>query len=276
MSETFEILPDEPAADVVSETTEQQAEAVDETVEESVTSEETEAEGEEKPRKQTARGRIDQLTREKYEEKIAREQAEARLRAMEQEMANSQTHPDIPMPRLADFDYDETRYGEAIREWHGKQLSAYQENLTKQQQQAMQQQAVLREQQELQAKIAEGSQKYHDFADKVNNPNLPPLRNVNPAAYQAMMESDSTVDIAYYLSNNPAEVYQFASMTPVQAIKEVARIEAKLAKKPMQAGQRPPAPPTTLKGNSEAAPNPQKMTTSEWMAWRTRQLQKSR
>ena len=85
------------------------------------------------------------------------------------------------------------------------------------------------------------------------------------------MESDVAEDVAYYLANNLQEVYQFASMNPIQAIRKVAQIENKF--QPKQSRSIPPKPPTRVSGNSEAVKDPSKMSTEEFIAWRNQSIQ---
>lgn len=245
----------------------------DETGEETATSED-DAQPEKPKRRSRAEERIHELTRKNYEAQkqaeIAQRQAAELQEYIRQQQA--QTPPNVgEMPKIADYDYDDNAYQQAVEAWNQQRWQGYQQQQQQlAQQQAMQVQAA-QEQQMLNAKIAEGTQKYPDFAAKVNDPNLPPLREISPAAYQAVIGSDAAVDVAYYLANNPAEVYAFASMNPVQAIKTVAAIENKLAAKP-QVSRMPPRPPTKLTGNSEAVKDPEKMSTDEWLAWRRGQL----
>lgn len=95
-------------------------------------------------------------------------------------------------------------------------------------------------------------------------------------AFDTAIQSDSAIDIVYYLANNPAEVYAFADMTPAQAIKRVAQLEAKLEKTPLASARIPPKPPSTVRGTSNAVDNPQKLSTEEWIERRNRQLRKKR
>jgi chromosome segregation ATPase len=267
--ETVEELVETPEP-VETESAELEAEATEDVVEESATSEEDA----EKPKKRSrAEERINALTREKYEAQKAAEAARRQVAEYQEYLQRQQTQPQTEMPKLADYDYDEGRYQQAVQAWNHQQLSSYQE----QQQQYAQQQAYqaeqMRQQQVLQAKIAEGQQKYPDFVQKVNDPNLPPLREINPAAFQAVMESDAAADVAYYLASNPQEVYAFASMNPVQAIRTVAQIESRLGKTPTK-GVSPGTPPTRLRGNVESVKDPEKMSTEEWLDWRNAQLSK--
>lgn len=259
----------------------EQAETTDEVApeegdEESATSEDDDAEqGDEdegKPRKSRARDRINELTREKYEQaRLAqqlREQNEQLMRYLEGQM---QQRPADDMPKLADYDYDENRYSQAVQAWYSGKMQESQQQAQRHQEMMRQQAEEARAAQAIQQKLAAGTQKYPDFAAKVQDPNLPPLRQISPAAFQAVMESDVGIDVAYYLASNPEEIYSLGSMNPVQAVRKVAQIEAKLASKPAKSVS-PGKPPTRLRGNSDTAKDPEKMTTSEWLEWRNAQI----
>lgn len=252
-------------------------ESADEVEEVSATSEEDATEEPEKPKKRSrAEERINALTREKYEAQKQAEAYQRQLVEMQQYLSQQQAAANIGenMPTLADYGYDEAAYSRGIQAWNQQQIQRFQEN---QQNIYRQQQQVVHAQQEqarIAQKMSEGAAKYPDFVTKVGNPQLPSLRDVNPAAFQAVMDSDSAVDVAYYLASNPEQVYAFASMDPVKAIKAVARIEAQVTAKPLKASNPLPKPPSKLAGNSEAAKDPSKMTTAEWMEWRNNQVKR--
>ena len=217
------------------------------------------------------------LTREKYELRRQAEAQQAQLQEMQQYLAQRQPQPQQPMmdmPKLADFDYDEGQYQQAVQNWHQNSLQQiqHQQNAYLQQQQVAAQQA--REQQTIAAKIAEGQSKYPDFAAKVNDPSLPSLRSVNPAAFEAVMDSPATADVAYYLASNPLEVYGFQDLTPNQAIRKVASLEAQLMKKPSAAPSVPPKPVTKVRGRNDAGKDPSKMSTEEFIRWRNANVEK--
>lgn len=272
--ETTALQSDEIEAETVD--TEAQAEVTEEAFEEDAEEQSAtpEDEPQEKPKRRSrAEERINALTREKYEAQKQVEAYQQQLAQIQQHIQSQQQMPDMPdIPKLSDFDYDENRYQQAIAQWNNQQRQqweAQQRTQYEQQQMAMAQQ---REMALIQQKAAEGAAKYPDFQQKVFDPNLPPLREVNSAAFQAVLESDAAADVAYYLASNPGEVYAFASLNPVQAIRKVAQIEAQLAAKPMTKTV-PPRPPTRVSGNSEAVKDPNKMTTEEWIEWRNRQIQ---
>jgi hypothetical protein len=241
-------------------------------VEEAAASESSE-EPEKPKRRSRAEERINALTREKYEAQKQAEALQSQLMQIQQAISQQQAQQNLgqQMPKLSDFNYDEEAYQQAVAHWSQSQVQNYQQSIAQQQQQYQQMQKMQAEQMKLQQAVARGQEKYPDFMNKVFDPNLPPLREINPAAFEAVMDSDASVDVAYYLANNPQEVYAFASMNPVQAVKHVARLEAQFTEKP-KAKAPLSKPPSKVSGNSEAVKDPNKMTTSEWMAWRESQL----
>jgi len=290
MSEQLDVIPDDPEVDhadleaaqndVVAEP---EAEAPEGDEEQSAApdddqgDDETERKSRSDKRKEKIKSEIDALTREKYEAQRQAESTQRQLEEMQQWVRQQQAPPQFgEMPKLADFDYDEGRYQQAVQQWHVSNLQQAQEQQTMAAQQYQQQMYAQREAQTLQAKIAEGSKKYPDFAVKVNDPSLPPLREVNPAAFQAVIESDVGVDVAYYLASNPSDVYALAQMSPMQAIKRVTQLEALVAKQPPTATRMPPKPPSTVKGSAGAVKDPQKMSTEEWIKMRNRQVSKQK
>ena len=287
MSEQLELVPDEREVDhadleaAQNDVAEPEAEAPEGEEEQSAApdddqgDDDTERKSRSDKRKEKIKAEIDALTREKYEAQRQAEQTRQQLEEMQQWVRQQQAPPQYgEMPKLADFDYDEGRYQQAVQQWHVSNLQQVQEQQNMAAQQYQQQIHAQREAQTLQAKIAEGTKKYPDFAVKVNDPSLPPLREVNPAAFQAVMESDAGVDVAYYLANNPSDVYALAQMSPMQAIKRVTQLEAMVAKQPPSAATLAPRPPSTLKGSAGTVKDPSKMSTDEWMKWRNKQTAK--
>ena len=290
MSEQLDVVPDEREIDhadleaaqndVVAEP---EAEAPEGDEEQSAapdddqSDDETERKSRSDKRKEKIKAEIDALTREKYEAQRQAESTQRQLDEMQQWVRQQQAPPQFgDMPKLADFDYDEGRYQQAVQQWHISTFQQAQEQQNAAAQQYQQQMHAQREAQTLQAKIAEGTKKYPDFAVKVNDPSLPPLREVNPAAFQAVIESEVGVDVAYYLANNPSDVYALAQMSPMQAIKRVTQLEAMVAKQPPGTAQVAPRPPSTLKGSAGAVKDPSKMSTDDWMKWRNKQTAKQK
>lgn len=228
-----------------------------------------------KPKRSRRDARIDRLNREKYE---AEQQAQAYRQQLEQlyrQQQEAQLSQSVgkDMPSLADYNYDESAYTQAMQAWTQQQFATYQQGLRQQAEQQQAQQAAWQEQQRLSQAMAEGAKKYPDFMAKVMDPSLPPLRQINPAAYEAVVQSDVGIDVAYYLANNPQDVYAFQGLSPVQVGKRMAELEA-MVRPAKPSKPPPPRPPSTVGGVSEATPDPSKMSTQEWMEWRNSKLKR--
>lgn len=273
--ETVETTEDLPVETGESTPADQGSEEVD-IQEEAATSDSDESDPAEKPKKGGFQKRIDELTRQRYEEQQARQEAEQRLAEYEKRLTELQTTQqmsqyDATKPTLEQFDYDHEAYENAYQEWVKTGIEREREAQTAAQKQAEEYQAKLNKQAEIQRKMAQAQEQYPDFMVKVNDPSLPSLAQINPAAYDALIESDQLGEVSYYLANNPSKVYEFSSMSPVQAVKEIARLEDKLSAKAKSVTQAP-EPATSVKGKTEAVKDPQKMTTEEWMAWRKQSM----
>lgn len=253
--------------------------------EESKESEEIEVSGEQesedKPKKKGGfQRKIDALTRERWERDQRIAAQERQLQEMQAQLARQQQQPgQTPddMPRLADFGYDEDQYRAAMQEWSQGKVQAFQDQQRQQMDQQRQMAEAQRQQQLLVEKVQKATEKYPDFQDKVFDPSLPSLQQVNPYAYQTVLEAEGGADVAYYLANNPQEIYRFHGMGPLQAAREITLLEARLKAAPPQQVRTPPKPPSTVtEGTSEAVTDPSKMTTEQWMKWRNAKLQSKR
>lgn len=252
-----------------------EAEAEDQHEEESAASEEDAESEEGKPKRRSrAQDRINELTRERYERDRQIAEMQRQMREMQERQAQQPQQTEDDMPRLADYGYDEDQYRAALYQWNQQKLQDYQTQQQQQIEQQRQMAEVQRQQQLLQAKIHKATEKYPDFVQKVNDPSLPPLQEVNPTAFQAILESDSGADVAYYLANNPQEIYRFAQMSPLQTVREITLLETRLQAAPPKQVRTPPKPPSTVsEGTSEAVTDPNKMDIDTWMKWRNGQLQ---
>ena len=73
---------------------------------------------------------------------------------------------------------------------------------------------------------------------------------VPQAALDAIAESDLRPQLMYHLGKNPATAASLSQMTPVQAVKFVGSLEARLSTAPAQRSTQAPAPLTSLKGGA--------------------------
>ena len=123
-------------------------------------------------------------------------------------------------------------------------------------------------------------EKYDDFEQVAYNPNL----RITEVMAQTIKASDAGPDVAYYLGTNPKEADRISRLIPFLQVKELGKLEAKLADNPpVKRTSTAPAPiaPVTARTSGSAAfdttdPRSIKsMSTSEWIeAERARQIKK--
>ena len=268
----------EPVTETVAEVAQENTEHVEQSpAEQPAVAEETttsnEAQQEETRKKTGFQKRIDELTRQKYERDAQINALQDRLNSIEQQSFQQQA--ESTKPTIEQFDYDHERWAQAYTQWVDNQQVAKERHAQQQQQQQLMQQQQILQQQRLQEKIYEAQAKYPDFMQTINDPSLPNLQEINRAAYDAVLESDNMGAVAMHLAKNPEKVYSLASMSPVQAIREVAKLELMLGQgKPQNPTPPPPPPATDIRGKSDVSVNPAKMTTEDYIAWRNQKQMK--
>ena len=112
---------------------------------------------------------------------------------------------------------------------------------------------------------AAASAKYPDFAEVVSNPDL----YVSDDVASLVKRSDMGGDIAYHLGKNPAEAERLSEMHPLDAAREMGRIEARIQSASLRKKTAAPPPTETITGGAGmASPDPAKMTFAQYQAWR--------
>ena len=145
---------------------------------------------------------------------------------------------------MVGFD-DLEKFTDALAEYKSNEVM---KNVENNQRQAAEWQQISTLKENWDNKVDAAESKYEDFHDKVGsyvpNPNIPWSR--------AIMAADNGADIAYYLQNNIAEATRITQLDPFSQVREIAKLESKLAlgqpvaRKASQA----PAPIKTLSGIS--------------------------
>jgi hypothetical protein len=113
-------------------------------------------------------------------------------------------------------------------------------------------QAEMTFQHKLKNTLDSGSEKYDDFEDVVQplfSPSFPP----NRAMAEAIVDSEHKSDILYFLAKYQEKALEIAKLSPVQAVKKIAEIEARFhARKTQGKTSQAPAPMERIKTNSSA------------------------
>lgn len=91
-----------------------------------------------------------------------------------------------------------------------------------------------------------------------------------PHLQEALLTSEHGPEIMYQLAKNPAELARISALSPVIAVREIGRLEAKLAsvapapKTTTRTATRPPAPPTSVKGTASSSRSLDELSLSEY------------
>lgn len=224
-----------PEGEPVPETAEQEA---PETVTEQAPEEKVEEEP--KPKhKPWFQERIDQLTREKHDERRAREALEATL-------AEMRTNPDNPQPK-ADV-----------------------------QTLAKQEAAKIVEQQRFDDKCNEvyssGKAEFQDFDDTIANFRM--LGGLPVPVLEAVNQLPDAHKVLYALGSDMDEAARILNMAPVPMAVALAKLSMSPAKAKPVSNAPPPINP--IGGQARGGEtDPEKMSIDEWMKWRETSLKKS-
>ncbi|MGH8523668.1 MAG: hypothetical protein ACREXY_05465, partial [Gammaproteobacteria bacterium] len=92
---------------------------------------------------------------------------------------------------------------------------------------------------------------------------------VSQAVQQALLTSEHGPAIMYQLAKNPAELARLSALPPLDAAREIGRLEAKAsvtaAPKPAtKTATRPPAPPTNVNGSTSSTRSLEELPISEY------------
>lgn len=245
----------QPVADAKPESTQPQAESKPE-------GEQEQTERDEKGRFKGVQPRIDELTRARREA----EREAAYWRNVAQGSKGS-AEPAVPQKPTPDKFSDYAEYVEALTDWKAEAV------VTKrftEQAQARADETRATTWQERQDKVRESMPDYDDVLAMADTPLANHVREV-------LVESDQGPALAYHLAKHPDTLMRLNGLAPLQAAREIGRIEASLASKPVaeatpaRTTQAPkPAGVSSSQGRTTSV-DPTKMSMDEYMTHRKQQ-----
>lgn len=176
--------------------------------------------------------RIDELTRKNYEERMARELAERKLAEYERQKPGSLDAEPGPEPKLEDFTtVDE--FVQAHRDWAKREgFQAAKAEVA----QVQRQQEVIAKLATFESRETQAKQKYPDYEQVTDA--LEGFVANNQVVAGFVLESENGPELAYQLGKNPAVLAELSRLAPMHAIRELAKMEARLSAAP------PPKPVT--------------------------------
>lgn len=227
-----------------------------------------------KPKKNTAKDRIDELTAEKYAERRRADELERRLAAMEAKLREPEPKTtqqdnasvDAPDPDAVDKDGNllyplgefDPKYAAALTKHLVQQdLAEGRRQMQLEAQAARQQEADRALAESWETKLTKSTEEIPDLRETIKSldahfENLDPQYGVYLA--QTIMGLDMGPEVLYYLANNPDEADKIVASGPTGATLAIGRLEARiqnaLAKKatPPVRNTAAPKPPANTRG----------------------------
>lgn len=172
---------------------------------------------------------------------------------------------------LADFEYDEGKYQSYLFTQAEQRAIAAAERKLKEQ---AQQETIQRRRQTFQQRESEFAKNTPDYYDVTRDPSLTFL---DGHILDAIIDSDEGPALALYLSKNPDMGYKLLDLSPVSAIRELGRIEARLVAEREKAKaevvtKAPPPAPKIEATDPKVEKDPKDMTDKEFKKWREKQI----
>lgn len=174
--------------------------------------------------------RVDRLTRQREEHRIARETAERELAEVKAKQTQP-TDPDEPRP---DQFTDIEEFRKAVAAHAVKKTERERETAQRAEQQKADQQRLADAWEDV---ADQGTTKYPDFHEKVGD-----LKPTTPWAV-AIMECENGHEVAYHLATNPKEAERIVGLNPRQQFLEIGKLSAKISAQPAPAKTPSKAPP---------------------------------
>jgi hypothetical protein len=258
-----------PPIPVADETPQVEANAEPATADETV-------EDAEPPKAKGVQKRIDELTRNWREAQRTNEQLLAVLQQSKQ-APPPQAEPAKPAapPTLEQFGYDESKYQTALLEFARSEAQAAAKAAIAESEKAREERTRADTFQKRQEEFAKGKP---DYTEKVTDPTLP----ISDAMAQIIRESDDGPALAYYLAENRQLAAAIAKLPPIQAARELGKIEARLSQPepakaaPAVVSKAPPPPPKVdVADVGKIEKDPDELSVKDWLKWREKQVAKA-
>lgn len=253
---------DEPTEDLSTETkevakTEPEPETEPEAAKDVDQEVDPEADQETKTERKPPSKRIHELTAKYREEQRKAQELEARIAQLEaSRVAAPQTSAEAPNPEAYEYGAIDERYLNDLVQFRTQEaLKSYIETAKQEQQQQTQQQAELKQIEEIRSKaeslLEKGSNIHEDYDAVVLEAGMRGEWALEQPTFEAASEAEYGAEILYALANNPSEANKVASLTPIQQARYVFQKDSELAaRKNVRTTKAPTPPGNPVKGAS--------------------------
>lgn len=268
----------EALADVEAEVAEEEeeqdfAESEDEEQEAEAEEDDSEEPEEEKPRKKKNgfQSRINELTREKYEQTYKAQALQDKVDFLmsQQQPQVSQTVEEVREPQPEDYETN-ADFIRAQARWEVEQEFVKKD--AERSKKAKEEEEAKREKEEINTSYKQRAQeavkRYPDFIETVQSAKI----DVEQDSLELIMSSEFGPDIAYHLAKNPDDADKFSKLSAIGAAKMIGRLETRFDNKTPKKGKKLTKAPSPIKGiktkTNVSSKDPSKMSMAEYTAWR--------
>lgn len=197
------------------------------------TPEEVETPPEEPKRKPWFQERIDQLTREKYDERRQREALEARLADTLADPEKARTNPPVNIDEVVNARLAERQFDDKCNEVYSS-----------------------------------GKSEFSDFDSTLGNFQM--LGGIPQPVLEAVTQLPDAHKVLYALGSNMDDAARIFSLPPIPMAMALARLASSPVKSRPVSNAPPPIRP--IDGTTKGTKAPEEMSSEEWMKWREDQL----
>ncbi len=112
-----------------------------------------------------------------------------------------------------------------------------------------------------------------DFDEVVGNSDVP----IKPRVAEELSDSEHGPQLAYHFAKNPEVLERLNGLSPKEAVRAIAKLEAELFSKKSEVQPEPkpvskaPVPVAPIRGNAAVIPSPDKMSMEEYVQYRKKQ-----
>lgn len=207
--------------------------------------------------------RIDELTRRRYD--AERERDHWRDMALKSQPPAKVEEAPQTMKSLADFGYDESKYWAYVRtETRKEAAAAAREELDK----TLTNETAAEVDAQFEDRESDFAKDLADYHQVTRDERLA----ISESMAKVAKRSELGPAILYHLGKNPRLAAQISRLDPLDQAREIGRIEATLAKKPVvpKVSGAPPPTPKIEAGDAKVEKEPTEMSPAEFAKWRAR------
>ncbi len=226
------------------------------------------------PKVNKVQQRINQLTREKHEQRQENAELKARLEKLEQVKPEAKVI-DLVAPDQNDFDTDQDYHAANAKYYAEVSGNAAQARLTAADSESREEVTRSARQKELEVKKAGFEEKLAGIRENFEDFEEVAYGNtqfMDMDLAEQLFDLDKGPEVAYHLGSHLDEAERIFALSPVQRARELTKLEFQVEALAPKKVSDAPDPISPLGSSETIQTDPDKMNANEWQAWRNKQL----